>query len=88
MTQENNDVEELLAMFPCLNFTEKEPVLAKRRARLAKKKVLLTLEDVLEEFPELNFDYGTVAYFARKYPLLPDEMHQVFAENFEKAVKK
>ena len=77
MNQENNDIDELLRLFPVLDFTEKEPV---------KKKVLLTLEEVLEEFPVLDFDYGTVAYYSRKYPLLPDELYEVLAENHGKSI--
>lgn len=79
MSEENDAIEELLCLFPVLDFREKEPV---------KKKILLTLEDVLEEFPELDYDYGSVAYFARKHPLLPDELHQVLADQFIERMKK
>jgi hypothetical protein len=65
-------LEEVLSAFPLLDFREPLP---------PKKK---TLEDIKREFPVLNYDYGSAVYFSRKYPMLPDEVYTIMAENFQK----
>jgi hypothetical protein len=75
MDIENNTLEKLLTMFPMLNFTEEKP----EKPMKNKPK---TLEEVLEEFPCLNYDYGTASYYAHKYPYLPDEAYEVLEEVF------
>lgn len=69
--EQENKIDDVLARFSMLDFTDETPVKKEK-----------TVEEVLEEFPVLNYDYGSAVYFSRKFPLLPDEAFEVLEENF------
>jgi hypothetical protein len=42
------------------------------------------IEEFLQKYPQIVYDYGSPFYFQRLYPKLPDEAFDVMAELFSK----
>jgi hypothetical protein len=77
MTEENNpsnadELDDLLSQFSMLDYREKPVIVPKPK----------TLEEVITEFPMLDYDYGTARYYSHKYPMLPDKLYQILEDNF------